>query len=366
MRALVIDDQPEFFESIRTTLKKAGFLSDYAPDLSSARTSLTERNFDLVLTDLQMPPGNWGGLDVIKMVRELDRVVPLFVVSGKGSLAECIQAVRLGADDYIQKEVFTTEFTERANPRFARPYAIEHFPSLIAYLFKLFEDEQHVYAKARRLIDVFENTVKLLSLMIMAEQSPKTGGTPIHSQLNQWNMERPALGHYVSFLYASIGGGWDGKLLTSLRASEFPRLRDDCDRLTKCRNEEFGHSTVISAHRATEIVESFSNTLRKLLNAISFLRRFQLFVAESLSYDGTLFTAYGKLLRGSNLHHSTAVLIVKMAVPTGHIVVVLDSAIIADIAPLIEVGTSSKGDWAVYKVYDKVGKNGIEYDLIPK
>lgn len=366
MRALVIDDQPEFFESIRPTLKKAGFLCQYAPDLSSARASLTEHNFDLVLTDLQMPPGNWGGLEVIKMVRDLDSLVPLFVVSGKGSLAECIQAVRLGADDYIQKEVFTTEFADRANPRFARPYAIEYFPSLIAYLFLLFEDEPQVYAKARRLIDVFENTVKLLSLMIMAEESPKAGGAPIQSLLNQWNMGRPALGHYVSFLYTSIGGGWDGKLLTGLRASEFPRLRDDCDRLTRCRNEEFGHSTVISAHRAAEIVEVFSNPLRKLLNAISFLRRFQLFLPESLSYDGTLFTANGKLLRGSNLRHATGALRLKMAAPTGHVVVVLDSAMIADLEPLLAVAPSTKGDWGVYKLYDKIGKNGIEHDLIPK
>jgi CheY-like chemotaxis protein len=366
MRALVIDDQREFFESIRPTLKKAGFLSDYAPDLSSARTALTERNFDLVLTDLQMPPGNWGGLDVIRMVRELDRVVPLFVVSGRGSLAECIQAVRLGADDYIQKEAFTTEFSECANSRFTTPYAIEYFPSLVSYLFRLFEEERQIYAKARRLIDVFENTVKLLSLMVMAEQSPRTGGTPIESLLNQWNMERPALGHYVSFLYTSIGGRWDGKLLTSLRASEFAGLRGDCDRLTKCRNEEFGHSTVVSAHEAAQVVERFSSTIRKMLNAVSFLRRFQLFAAESLSYDGTLFTANGKLLRGSNLHHSTGAVTLTIAVPTGHIVVVLDSTVVADLAPLIEVSTSSKGDWGVYKIYDKLGKNGIEYDLIPK
>src|SRR5438445_5627433 len=142
MRAMVIDDQPEFFESIRHTLKESGFVPDYAPDLSSAQRNLTERNFDLVLTDLQMPPGNWGGLDVIKSVRELDRVVPLYVLSGKGSLAECIHALRLGADDYIRKEEFATEFSERVQPRYARPYAIEHFPSLIAYLFRLFNEEQ--------------------------------------------------------------------------------------------------------------------------------------------------------------------------------------------------------------------------------
>jgi hypothetical protein len=59
------------------------------------------------------------------------------------------------------------------------PSAIEYFPSLIAYLFRLFEEEQQEYAKARRFIDVYESTMKLLSLMIMAEQFPKAGGASI-------------------------------------------------------------------------------------------------------------------------------------------------------------------------------------------
>jgi DNA-binding response OmpR family regulator len=366
MRALVIDDQREFFESIRSTLMKSGFVSDYAPDLSSAQRILTERDFDLILTDLQMPPGNWGGLDVIKMVRHLDRVVPLFVVSGRGSLAECIQAVRLGASDYLQKEVFATEFHERAKSRFARPYAIEHIPSLIAYLFRLFEEEPQEYATARRLIDVYESTIKLLSIMIMAEQVPKAGAASISSLLEQWNMGRPSLGHYVSFLFESIDRGWDGNLLTALRASELARMRDDCDRLTKCRNEEFGHSTVISHQRAVEIVETFSKVLLRVLNAISFLRRFQLFVAHTLAFDGASFTANGKLLCGSNLHHPTAVVVLKGAVPTGHAVVIVDNAMIADVNPLIEIVTSPTDDWNVYKIYDKLGKNGIEFAFIPK
>jgi DNA-binding response OmpR family regulator len=316
MRALVIDDQREFFDSVRPTLTKSGFVSEYAPDISSAQLSLADRTFDLVLTDLQMAPGNWGGLEVIKTVRELDKVVPLFVVSGKGSLAECIQALRLGADDYIQKEVFDTEFIERAQPRFTRPYAVEHFPSLIAYLFRLFEEEQQQYTKARRLVDVYENTMKLLSLIIPAEQSPKCG-VPIPPLMERWNLKRPALGSYVSFLFDQLGGDWSGNFLTALRASDLRRLRADCDRLTACRNDDFGHSTVVSVSRAKEIVETFSNVLYRLLNAVSFLRQFRLFIAYTLRYDGASFAAEGRLLTGSNLQHPVATIALREAIPTG-------------------------------------------------
>src|SRR5437763_2444590 len=175
MRALLIDDQPDFYESICPILSESGFRTNYAHDLATAETNVTAAVFDLVLTDLQMPPGDWGGLEVIKKVRAIDPTVPLFVVSGKGSLAECIHAMRLGADDYIRKEIFAAEFNERVKPRFNRPYAIEHFPSLVAYLFRVFEEEQQPFAKARRLIDVYENTIRLVSLMILAEQSQFSG-----------------------------------------------------------------------------------------------------------------------------------------------------------------------------------------------
>jgi hypothetical protein len=40
--------------------------------------------------------------------------------------------------------------------------------------------------------------------------------------------------------------------------------------------------------------------------------------------------------------------------------------LVADLAPLVEMNSSSEGDWPVYKVYDKLGRSGIEFDSIPK
>jgi hypothetical protein len=65
-------------------------------------------------------------------------------------------------------------------------------------------------------------------------------------------MGRPSLGHYVSFLFESIGCGWDGWLLTALRTSDLAQLRDDCDRLTKCRSEEFAKPSTLLAQRKRE------------------------------------------------------------------------------------------------------------------
>jgi len=201
--------------------------------------------------------------------------------------------------------------------------------------------------------------------MMMSEQFPKVGGQ-IRFLLEQWNMNRPSLGSYVAFTFERLSSDWDGRLLTALRASGLGGMKEDCARLTHCRNEDFGHSTVVSAHRATEIVGMFSKVLVRLLNAVSCLRQFRIFVANALRYDGTWFTADGRLLCGSNLHHPTATVLLKGAAPTGHAVVIVDTEVITDLSPLVEIVTSPAGGLNVYKVYDKVGRNGIEFDLIPK
>jgi hypothetical protein len=46
--------------------------------------------------------------------------------------------------------------------------------------------------------------------------------------------------------------------------------------------------------------------------------------------------------------------------------VVFDTTVIADVSPLIEVIPALKGDWDVYKIYGKVTRNGLEFDVIPK
>jgi CheY-like chemotaxis protein len=312
-----------------------------------------------------MAPGNWGGLEVIKAIRAIDAAVPLFVVSGRGSLSECIDAMRFGADDYIRKEIFAAEFEERVKPRFMQPYAVEHFPSLIAYLFRVFEEEQRPFAKAKRLIDVFENTIRLMSLMILAEHL-QLSKTPASDVLQQLSLDRPSLGHYVRFLFDRINSDWNGMFLTMIRASDFKEQRKICNRLTECRNADFGHSVMISDARATELIEVHLKDLYRILNSMSWLRRFRFLVASALRFDGNSFAIEAKLLRGSNLHHASTALSLSHAITTDHIVAVDSSLTMIDLFPLVELASATSGEWQAYRLYDKLTKAGMEFDTIPR
>jgi len=77
---------------------------DRASDGEEALKKLQRTIADLVLLDLQMPPGDWGGLWFLEQVRQMPINTPVIVVSGMGTMSECIKAVRLGAKNYILKE----------------------------------------------------------------------------------------------------------------------------------------------------------------------------------------------------------------------------------------------------------------------
>src|SRR5262249_43232035 len=154
-------------------------------------------------------------------------------------------------------------------------------------------------------------------------------------------------------IFDRLRSTWNGTLLGLLRASDFHKRRADCDRLTKCRNDEFGHSVVISKTRATEILMTFSKVLVQILNAISCVRQFRLMIIDDLRYDGTSFTAEGKLLSGSNLHHGPVSMKFAKAVPTDHVVAIGRTSVI-DLYPLINVIPAETGDWQIYKLYDKM------------
>ncbi len=59
MIALVADDQPEFVQSVYGLFKASGFTIEIVNDAVGAKNALQSRTFDLIVTDLQMPPGNW-------------------------------------------------------------------------------------------------------------------------------------------------------------------------------------------------------------------------------------------------------------------------------------------------------------------
>jgi two-component system response regulator AtoC len=102
-RILIADDEPLFLRTTAELLRKQGFDCTCAPSGTAALEALSTQQFDLVLSDLNMP-GNFK-LELLKEGRTKWPHVPLIVITGAPSLPTAIEGVRLGITDYLLKPV---------------------------------------------------------------------------------------------------------------------------------------------------------------------------------------------------------------------------------------------------------------------
>ncbi len=86
---------------IKEYLERDGYSVSVADGLSEAVSQLAAHSFDAVLTDLRIPDGD--GMDVLGRVHEKDKQIPVIIMTAYASVRSAVQAIKIGAYDYIQK-----------------------------------------------------------------------------------------------------------------------------------------------------------------------------------------------------------------------------------------------------------------------
>jgi DNA-binding NtrC family response regulator len=104
-KILFVDDDQTMRNAVKITLKDSDL--KIAENKKNALKMIKNEEFDLLLTDLFMPEKE-AGLGLVKEAREMDENLYIVVVTGFGTIGTAVEAVKLGADDYITKE-FTPE-----------------------------------------------------------------------------------------------------------------------------------------------------------------------------------------------------------------------------------------------------------------
>jgi EAL domain-containing protein (putative c-di-GMP-specific phosphodiesterase class I) len=98
---LVVDDDEALARSIQRVLKVAGFEVVLAPNGTVAIELLMSRAFDVILSDIQMP--GMSGVELLGVVRAYDLDVPVVLMTGAPTLETAMEAVSLGALQYLPK-----------------------------------------------------------------------------------------------------------------------------------------------------------------------------------------------------------------------------------------------------------------------
>ena len=100
---LVVEDDPTVGESIRLLLKKRGYSILLASNGKEGLHLFRQKSADLVVTDLVMP--KMDGIELLEAVKNLKPETEVIVVSAQGTIEKAVQAMKLGAFDFIEKPI---------------------------------------------------------------------------------------------------------------------------------------------------------------------------------------------------------------------------------------------------------------------
>ena len=130
---LLVDDDDTFRERLARAFVQRGYDVRQAGSPSEAKASANDESPELALVDLRMPGGS--GLELVRDLVEIDPSTNVVVLTGYGSIATALDAVRLGATHYLSKPADVDEilaaFARREQPPGAVPIAIpDAVPSL--------------------------------------------------------------------------------------------------------------------------------------------------------------------------------------------------------------------------------------------
>ncbi|MBI2059966.1 MAG: response regulator [Nitrospirae bacterium] len=101
LRILIVDDEEPIRKLLNREFKRRGLESEGAGDVPTALELLSRKDFDVVLTDIRMP--GRSGVDLLRELKSADPSLEVILMTGYASVDTVVQALRLGAADYVCK-----------------------------------------------------------------------------------------------------------------------------------------------------------------------------------------------------------------------------------------------------------------------
>jgi DNA-binding response OmpR family regulator len=111
MKVLVVEDEPAIAEDLTTALRSAGYVVDLAKDGEDGWFRASTETYDALVLDLGLP--KLDGLSVLKRLRDEANVVPILILTARGSWMQRVEGIDAGADDYLTKPFEIEEMLAR-------------------------------------------------------------------------------------------------------------------------------------------------------------------------------------------------------------------------------------------------------------
>ena len=133
-RVLLADDEVEFTDTTKTLLENRGYDVTAVNSGDSAIMTLGQERYDVMVLDLKMPGRD--GISTLKEIKKLQLHSQILVLTGHGDINTALEAMELGAYDYLTKPCDIDELTEKLEDAMTKSESDKKKPSLLGALTK--------------------------------------------------------------------------------------------------------------------------------------------------------------------------------------------------------------------------------------
>jgi len=114
---LIVDDDKQARENISEYLKLSGYEIFEADSITEAKENISKNDPDIIVLDEQLPDGY--GLDLLNVLSKMPNRIPVIMITGYGNIEMAVEAMKIGAHDFLTKPIKNLESLERSIKRAA-------------------------------------------------------------------------------------------------------------------------------------------------------------------------------------------------------------------------------------------------------
>lgn len=164
-RVLVVEDNQNLAEGLRTNLEFEGHQVELARDGTGGLIRARTRSHDLIVLDLMLP--GMDGFRVLEGLRADGVATPVLVLTARGDEADKVRGLRGGADDYVTKPFSLEELTARIRAVLRRTAPGEQAPSRLTFADLELDEETHEVYRAGKRVQLSPTEFKLLRYLML-------------------------------------------------------------------------------------------------------------------------------------------------------------------------------------------------------
>ncbi len=216
MRLLVVEDEKDMNRLIVKTLQQAGYTVDSCLDGLEAMDYLDSADYDGLILDVMLPGKN--GHEIITSLRQKKNALPVLFLSARDSVADRIEGLDLGADDYLVKPFDFDELLARIRAMTRKYTPVKS--TLLSLGDLSLDTKTHAVTRAGKEIRLSAKEYSILEYMLR-NQGVVLSRERLENSM--WNFDYSGGSNvvdvYISYLRKKVDEGFDKKLIHTVRGA---------------------------------------------------------------------------------------------------------------------------------------------------